>query len=194
MNAANLFRTTDHEAGARPGRAIGDAAAEGGALAAGSAPALVIVTSGISATAADQRRAAKVRRSLPEPTAAVIVDLARNFITAHLARRLSAEDLVSASGVSESTLRRALHARTGETLSQLIMTIRLDQAWAWLSTNRESRTQAEIAAALGFRAAGVFARAYRRRFGETMSQTRRRAVQSRAGVAGPDKSSCVART
>jgi transcriptional regulator GlxA family with amidase domain len=99
----------------------------------------------------------------------------RNFVVAHLGR-LEVADLVAATGVSESAVRRAVRAETGLQLTSLVANIRLDQAQAWLSTNRESRSQQQIAAALGFKSAAAFSRAYSRRFGETMSATRCRAV------------------
>lgn len=131
----------------------------------------------------EQHRKAPQRPAFAGPPADVIVELARTFIKAHIARDLGAARLAGATGVSESTLRRAVHAQTGLRLQQFVMRIRLDQAHAWLSTNRESRTQAQIASALGWRSAPAFGRAYAQRFGETMTETRRRAVR-----AGEDKS------
>jgi len=108
--------------------------------------------------------------------AELIVELARIFLRAHLNRSLNVENLANAVGVGETTLRRAVRTVCGCQLTAFVNGMRLEQAHAWLSTDRESRTQAEIAAALGFRSSRSFAAAYRRRFGETMSETRRRAV------------------
>ena len=69
-------------------------------------------------------------------------------------------------------------AETGVQLSGFILNIRLDQAHAWLSTNREARSQQQIAQALGYNSPAAFSRAYRRKFGEAMSETRRRAVNA----------------
>ncbi|MBQ1541514.1 MAG: helix-turn-helix transcriptional regulator [Caulobacteraceae bacterium] len=110
------------------------------------------------------------------PSPEVIVGRLRKFLAAHLDHRLDMAELAAAIGVSESTARRAVQAQTGERLARFVVNTRLDQARAWLLTNREARTQAEIAAALGFSSPEVFARAYARRFGEPMSLTRRRAV------------------
>jgi AraC-like DNA-binding protein len=117
------------------------------------------------------------RRVYVGPTGTAIVDLARAFVAMHLACKLEAATLVNATGVSESTLRRAVLAETGMQLSGFVLNIRLDQAHAWLSSNRESRSQRRIAQALGFNSAAAFARAYKRRFGETMTMTRLRAVR-----------------
>ena len=112
------------------------------------------------------------------PARDAIVDLLRCYVVAHIARRLEIGELVALTGVSESTVRRAVYAETGDQLAQFIANIRLAQAHAWLSTNRESRSVTQIAAALGYDSAAAFSRGYRRRYGETMSQTRRRAVNN----------------
>ncbi len=125
------------------------------------------------------------QRAPAGPDNATITALAARFITAHAARPLTSADLVGATGVGERELRAALHRQTGLGLVGFMLMVRLDQARAWLSTNRESRSQAPIAAALGFSSSAVFGRAYSRRFGETMTQTRRLAVR-----AGEDRSVC----
>ncbi len=125
------------------------------------------------------------------PAPQVITELVRAFVVAHIARKLEVADLVGAAGVSESTVRRAVFAETGQHLMQFVTNIRLDQAHAGLSTNRESRSIARIGAALGLGPV-VISQAYRRRFGETMSQTRRRAVQSNEGLIDSAKSSPTA--
>lgn len=117
------------------------------------------------------------RKHAPGPDSATITELARSFIAAHIARPLTCADLVAATGVSERDLRAALLEQAGLGPVGFVLMVRLDQARVWLSTNRESRNQAQIAAALGFRSSAVFGRAYSRRFGETMTQTRKRAVK-----------------
>jgi len=111
------------------------------------------------------------------PSSEALVELLRAYVIAHIGRRLSTAEIVAVTRLSESTVRRALEAETGQHLAEFILNIKLDRARAWLSTNRESRNQMEIAAALGFSSAVAFGRSYRKRFGESMSVTRRRAVQ-----------------
>lgn len=65
---------------------------------------------------------------------------------------------------------------TRQHATQRVADIRLDQARAWLLSNRELRSQTQIAAALGFASTTAFGRGYRRRFGETVGETRRRVV------------------
>jgi AraC-like DNA-binding protein len=123
------------------------------------------------------RPAGKGRPCLTPAKAKHVAERAEQFAAAHLGR-LIAPDLAEAAGVSESTLRRALHAQTGQTVGQFLLATRLEQARDWLSSNRELRTQAEIVVALGFASSAVFGRAYARRFGESMTETRRRAVNA----------------
>ncbi len=118
------------------------------------------------------------------PSPEAIVALVRSFVVAHLARRLDATILAGAAGVGEQVLRHAVHVRTGLRLRQFVQDVRLDQARLWLSSDREWRSREQLAAALGFGSSAVFGRAYARRFGETMTQTRRRAVLAGESVGG----------
>jgi AraC-like DNA-binding protein len=62
-------------------------------------------------------------------------------------------------------------------LPGLILDIRLDRARGLLLSNRESRAQGDLAMALGFASGPAFARQYLKRFGESVSATRRRAAE-----------------
>lgn len=133
-------------------------------------------------------RGPSARRTPRLPSDATIVTLARNFVTAHLSRPLGAEELVGATGVPLRALRRALMAQTGLGVASFIHRTRLERAYAWFSSNRETRCQGEIAAALGFVSPAAFSRSYRRRFGESVTETRRRAVgQVDPGVLSQEK-------
>jgi transcriptional regulator GlxA family with amidase domain len=138
------------------------------------APILTLVGSGDRM----RRRLERPSRPYTGPSGPLIVELVRCFVAAHIGHPLDATVLVNATAVSESTLRRAVHAETGMRLSGFILQIRLDQARAWLSTNREARSQEEIARALSYKSPAALARSYRQRFGESMSETRWRAVSS----------------
>lgn len=114
------------------------------------------------------------------PTPGDIVMLLRAFVIAHLARRLDIVALAGAAGVSERVLRRAIRVETGLQVSVFVLVVKLDQARGWLSTNRECRSIAEISLALGARSPASMSRAYARLFGESMSETRRRAANDAA--------------
>lgn len=134
---------------------------------------------------ADMNGGAVEARSIPlpvdrpiAPPRDVLVNLVRNYVLAHIGRNIPTAELVSVTGVTESSLRRAVASETNTLLAQFITDIRLDRAHSLLSTNRESRSVSELAAALGFNSTPVFSRRYRLRFGEAVSETRRRAVNS----------------
>ncbi len=129
------------------------------------------------------KRAADDRSSAPSRGA--LTTLLRDYVLVHMACSLRVSEVVAVLGVSERLLRRAVAAEHGVSLAQFITDIRLDQARDWLTSNREVRTQAELAGALGFGSSQSFARAYRQRFGETMSATRRSAVGAGAGAGVP---------
>ncbi len=122
-----------------------------------------------------RRAVSSARESGPRHEA--IVAIVRCYVAAHIGRQIGLDEIIAATGVSGSTVRRAVLAETGAQLAQFILRIRLDQAHAWLSTNRESRRVAQIAAALGFASAVTFGRSYQRRFGESPTETRKRAVR-----------------
>lgn len=111
------------------------------------------------------------------PSREALINLIRSYVLAHIQRPIAVAELVAVTGVSASTLRRAVEAEAGAHLVQFITDIKLDQARAWLSTNRESRAVAKIAAVLGFVSTNAFGRSYRRRFGESATETRKRAVR-----------------
>jgi AraC-like DNA-binding protein len=133
------------------------------------------------------RDADPVRLALVVPTSGDITRRARAFVIAHIARELDAPSLMRATGVGERALRGAILAETGLRLAGFVLGLRLDRARAWLSSDRESRSQQQIARALGFRSSAAFGRAYRRRFGETMAATRLRAVRLGEAEAGVNK-------
>ncbi|WP_165189851.1 helix-turn-helix domain-containing protein [Caulobacter soli] len=150
---------------------------------------MLIATTFQESFAAEREQAVKVRRSRSRERSRAyslgeapsdIVDRVRRFVLANLGLKPRASAIVGALGVSESRLRRAVLAATGLTLGGLVLELKLLQARSWLSSNRESRSQGEIVAALGFASAASFSRAYGRRFGESMTATRRRAVSGSA--------------
>lgn len=91
----------------------------------------------------------------------------------------SPEQLARLAGVTLPVLRRNFRECVGVTLTRFIQDTRLDWANKRLKGAHESRSIAELADAIGLTGAGVFARSYQRRFGETPSQTRARAFASR---------------
>lgn len=87
------------------------------------------------------------------------------------------EQLAASVGVTGQTLRKGFRLCLGMTVKEYIRSVRLAWARDRLDSARESRSVAELAAAAGFKTAASFSHAYVRRFGESPTQTRARAVQ-----------------
>lgn len=85
---------------------------------------------------------------------------------------LDDESLARAARITLPNLRRNVRDCTGMTLMKLAQDAWLDRSRVWLSSDREARSIEQIAQACGFTRTMSFARAYRRRFGETPTQTR----------------------
>nr|WP_218821430.1 AraC family transcriptional regulator [Sphingomonas laterariae] len=93
------------------------------------------------------------------------------------AHAFEVESLAAAVGVTGQTLRKGFRACLGMTVKEYIRAVRLAWARARLESVRESRSVAELAVAAGFADGPGFSRGYLRRYGESPSQTRARAVQ-----------------
>lgn len=87
------------------------------------------------------------------------------------------EELAARVGVTGQTLRKGFRLCLGMTVKEHIRAVRLEWAHQRLDSTRESRAVAELANAAGFKTAASFSHAYVRRFGESPTQTRARAVQ-----------------
>jgi len=99
-------------------------------------------------------------------------------IRAHPQRAWTCEDLAPVAGVTAATLRRNFRACLGLTVTQVVREARLQWVRRALASPHESRSIARLAEVAGFGGAGVLARAYQQRFGETPTQTRGRAFAS----------------
>lgn len=109
--------------------------------------------------------------------AAAVADLIRDFALAHPERAHDIAAIATVTGLRPGAIRRLVMIGAGEPLRRFVTHVRLDQAHRWLSSTGESRSQSEIATALGFSTSAIFGRSYRRRFGESAGNTRRRAVK-----------------
>ena len=86
------------------------------------------------------------------------------------------KDICRVVGYTQRTLARAFRAVHGTTPSRYLRTLRLMQAReALLSVDAEALTVTKVALRFGFRELGRFAVDYRATFGESPSQTLRRA-------------------
>jgi len=113
-----------------------------------------------------------------KPDHDALVACVRTLVVEKIDRKFGAAELAEAVGASESSLRRAILAETGLQLASFVMSVKLDRVHDWLSSDREVRSLARITAAVGLKSSNALSRAYRRRFGESMSETRCRAVNA----------------
>jgi AraC-like DNA-binding protein len=121
-----------------------------------------------------------------------IVERFERVAASRLEQALRIADLCEAVGVSEGVLASACRAVRGATPARHLRSMRLAAArQALLSADAEAQTITRIAMRFGFRELGRFAVQYRSSFGETPSQTLRRAAAARRRA--PAKQLCIGR-
>ncbi|MEU9020988.1 helix-turn-helix transcriptional regulator [Actinomadura sp. NPDC048394] len=99
----------------------------------------------------------------------------REWVEAHHDRPIGASDIAAAAGIGVRQLQAICRAQWGLTPTQLLRGVRLDRARAALrSSGPGRRTVSDAATAAGYLHMGRFAEHYRRRFGETPTETLRR--------------------
>lgn len=116
-------------------------------------------------TAADRQLAPSAQR----------VRLAEEIMRARHDEPLTIEELAQEVGVSPRALQLAFQVHRGESPRSVLGGVRLDQARERLLLAVPGATVTDVALACGFSHFGRFAAAYRRRFGETPSETLHRA-------------------
>lgn len=104
-----------------------------------------------------------------------VVSQVRNYLEAHADEAIEMEDLVAVSGVPVRTLYHLFKQALGITPMQLLRDIRLDKVNHALAEGRPGVSVTTAALDWGFHHLGRFAQQYRARFGETPSETLRRA-------------------
>lgn len=102
-----------------------------------------------------------------------LADRIRDWLEAYYRLPIGVADLATAMGVTIRHIHAVCQQELGLTPMHLLRTIRLDHARAELTTD-PTREIATIAREAGFAHMGRFAATYRKRFGETPSETRRR--------------------
>ena len=112
-----------------------------------------------------------------QPSTHKAIDIACQYITTHLAERITLSDLEQASGMSARTLQYAFLQHFQCTPMQWVRQQRLQYARECLQKAHCGDSVARIACACGFSNQGVFAAFYLQRFGELPSQTLAQAVR-----------------
>lgn len=105
------------------------------------------------------------------------VNEAMRIIQHEPGRTIETTELAALVGVTAQTLRKGFRGTLNMSVKEYIQTVRLERARETLVSGRDSRTISEIANAVGFAGAAAFTRAYAKRFGETPSRARARAVR-----------------
>jgi AraC-like DNA-binding protein len=110
------------------------------------------------------------------PAATMLVRRAESFMAAHLAQELAVGEIAQAAGTTARTLERAFRRERNVTAVARLRELRLARARTLLQAPADDgRRVTDVAAAVGLVHAGRFAADYRRRFGETPSETLRTA-------------------
>lgn len=112
----------------------------------------------------------------PPPASLRAVRQAEEYLTAHAPEPIAIADLAALTGVGLRSLQRAFRSARGITLRAFLTDARLDLARRHLQAAGPGTTVTQILHASGFGHPGEFSAAYRRRFGESPSETLRRAL------------------
>lgn len=99
---------------------------------------------------------------------------AQDWIRANIERDFTVGDIAKAVDVSLRTLQETVRRHNGTTLVQMIEALRLDHFHSLLSGPQNGQSVTELAGLAGLGHLGRAAAAYRRRYGESPSQTLRR--------------------
>lgn len=100
------------------------------------------------------------------------VERAVDYLYAHYSEDIGLADLADVAGFSRFHFHRIFSGIVGETVGEFLKRIRLQNAASRLFDHPEESVT-EVALAVGFSSASVFARAFRERFGVTASEWRR---------------------
>jgi AraC-like DNA-binding protein len=111
----------------------------------------------------------------PQPAGGKAIERARDWIGANVDHGFSVADIAEAIGVGLRSLQEAVQRHNGTTLTQMVETIRLERFRVALQDPNNRHTVTELAFLFGLNHLGRAAAAYRRRYGETPSETLRRA-------------------
>jgi AraC-like DNA-binding protein len=97
------------------------------------------------------------------------------FIEGHLGEAITLASLAEVAGISGSALEKAFRRHRGESPMKMLRRIRLERARESLRSAPSDATVTRIATAFGFTHLGRFSVEYRKRFGESPSDTLRSA-------------------
>lgn len=108
------------------------------------------------------------------PPGSTAIARAEEWIRANSDHDLAVADVAEAAGISLRSLQEGIRRLRGTTLTQMMESARLERFHAALTDPESTGSVTEIACLVGFGHLGRAAAAYRRRYGETPSETLRR--------------------
>jgi len=112
------------------------------------------------------------------------------YLYAHYGEALSLDDIADSAAFSRFHFHRVFSSVVGETVSDFLKRVRLQQAASRLS-DHPGDSVTEVALAVGFSSPSVFARAFRERFGVTASEWRGMDRESRRALADSNGSQAI---
>lgn len=112
------------------------------------------------------------------PAGSAVVASAEAWISANIESSFSVADIAEAAGISLRSLQEGVRRQRGTTLTQMIETVRLERFRTALQDSCNCSSVTEIACLVGLGHLGRAAAAYRRRYGESPSETLRRTRHS----------------
>ena len=108
------------------------------------------------------------------PAGSPVVARAEEWIRANIDRSFAVADIADATGASLRSLQAGLSRHRGTTLTKMIESIRLERFRSLLTDSANRGSVTEVAGLVGLGHLGRAAAAYRKRYGETPSETLRR--------------------
>ncbi|MEM6681700.1 MAG: AraC family transcriptional regulator [Pseudomonadota bacterium] len=112
-----------------------------------------------------------------DSTAPGYVRRAEQFMNQHLSRTIKMSELAQVAGVTERTLTNGFQRFRGTSPGRHFQSLRLSRVRAALEAAAPGNTVSDIAFDLGFSNLSSLSSAYRRRYGETPSETLRKSVR-----------------
>ena len=124
---------------------------------------------------------ARLQQVIAQDQAVTRFALAKEFIRAHLFERVRLSDVAQALNVSPRSVQLLFAQEAGESLTQYVARLRLEEAHHRLLRGDFLTNVTQIAMDCGFNHAGLFSAAYRRAFGELPRDTLARARSAAQG-------------
>ena len=115
-----------------------------------------------------------VEKPVRHPASRGHVEAAKDYIYQHLSEPLSVPEIAAAAGCGVRSLQMAFQRDENTTVTDYVARVRLERAFALLSTAGDDRTVTSIALECGFSHLGRFGQKFRQVYGQTPGEVLRR--------------------